>query len=597
MAGARHTRPYVQRKTPIRRDPILRSAIFALVTYAIGLIPFYFLTPVHQALPALFLSAPAAIIRATPSPEPTSTRTSATTPVPRDGADTVSVPAPKASPSPKPLAVTPTVVPNDSRYAFLLLGYGGNGHDGAYLTDSMMLVIVDPGNKSLTLLSLPRDTWVPMSFNGTDEVYNKINTAYAFAMDSTLYTDRLDRYSGAHGAGTFSSDTVSHLLGVPIRYYLGMDFVGFRDMIDAVGGVDVNVPDGFAARYPINDNASINAGWTTVRFVKGEQHMNGERAIEYARARETIDNVAEGTDFARSRRQRLIMEAFKARLLEPGGLIHLPQLLAIASQHVDTNYGVPGAAALSQLVLNWKSVKIYQTALTASNYLSAATGPDCTYALTPASENHDWGQIQQFVQRLWNSPATGAAIGNTQIVVENDTGVPGVAGQLTTVLASEGYDVAAPTTGAERPTTEILDRSAKGQPLVVDQLKKDLGFANITVSTEPQDSGDYIVVQLGREDVGINGLQPLVSTDPVSSSVGILTFGQWTSAPCSAPPPTARQVVSPVVVRHPTTPVGSRTPQPSATGEPRKVETPPPTKEPAGRPTPPPTKVVANTRR
>jgi LCP family protein required for cell wall assembly len=575
----------------------MRSAILALVTYAIGLIPFYFLTPVHLALPNLLGFAPATVVARTTA-TPVASPQSNATPKPRDGADTVSVaaPGPLATTTNKPAVAVPTPKEGDQRYAFLLLGYGGGDHDGAYLTDSMMVVIVDPAQKTLTLLSLPRDIWVPMSFDGSSAVYNKLNTAYAFAQDETLYTDRLPRYSGAQGPGTFTAETVSRLLGVPIRYYLGLDFSGFRQMIDSVGGVDVNVPDSFSARYPANDDPSVDASWMTVRFSAGPQHMTGERAIEYARARETIDNISEGTDFARSRRQRLIMEAFKTRLLQPGGLIHLPQLLSIASQHVDTNYGVPGAAALSQLVLDWKNVKIYQTALTADNYLSEATGPDCTYTLTPAEDNHGLEKFQQFADRLWNDPATGVAIGSTKVVVENDTGVPGVAGQLSTVLASEGYQMGEPTTGSLRTTTTILDRSANGVPLVTKQLQKDLGFDNMTASGEPQSDGDYVVVQLGHDDVTLHGLQSLVPVDPVYSTVGVLKFGTWSSAPCAPPTPTPRPV-APVVDHRdltPTTPTHATSP--TKVGEPGKTETPIPTRTSVLRrgstPAPKPTKAV-----
>jgi LCP family protein required for cell wall assembly len=307
------------------------------------------------------------------------------------------VPSPTA-----PSAATAT--PADDRYAFLLLGYGGGGHDGAYLTDSMMVVIVDPSQKTLTLLSIPRDSWVPFSFDGTTWIYNKINTAYAFAQDPSSYPNRLDRYKGPTGPGTFASDTVSHLLGIPIRYYLALDFEGFRQMIDAVGGVDVNVPDSFAANYPANDDPSVNPGWTVVRFTKGTEHMNGERAIEFARARESIDNPSEGSDFARSNRQRIIMQAFKARLFQFGGLIHLPQLLAIAAKHVDTNYTIPDVASLSQLVVGWQDVRFFQTALTTANYLEDATGPYGAYIAVPNSPDHSWAQIQAFTRRLWNDP-------------------------------------------------------------------------------------------------------------------------------------------------------------------------------------------------
>lgn len=98
----------------------------------------------------------------------------------------------------------------------------------------MMVVIVDPQQKTLTLLSIPRDSWVPLLFDGKTAVYNKVNTAYAFAQDPSLYPDRVSRYTGPQGPGNFAMDTVSRLLGIPITYYLGLDFQGFRDMISAV---------------------------------------------------------------------------------------------------------------------------------------------------------------------------------------------------------------------------------------------------------------------------------------------------------------------------------------------------------------------------
>ncbi|HLZ07623.1 MAG TPA: LCP family protein, partial [Chloroflexota bacterium] len=342
--------PEITPRPVVRRSRIWRPAILVLVVYALGLIPFYFLTPVHDALPKLLNPADSLALSAN-NVSPTRPTPSKAEVQKKVGADSVSIAAPTTE-NAQDAAAIPSELANDTRYAFLLLGYGGAGHDGAYLSDSMIVVVVDPDRKTLSLVSIPRDSWVPMTFDGKTAVYNKVNTAYAFGRDSTLYPDRLPRYDGDRGAGVFAADTVSRLLGVPIRYYMGIDFVGFRQMIDTVGGVDVEVPATFSARYPANDDPSIDASWKTVRFTKGPEHMSGERAIEFARAREAIDNLDEGSDFARSRRQRLIIEAFKQRVLQPAGLIHLPQLLGLASTHIDTNYSIPDVAGLSQLVLD-----------------------------------------------------------------------------------------------------------------------------------------------------------------------------------------------------------------------------------------------------
>lgn len=456
----------------------------------------------------------------------------------------------------------PTKQASDPRYAFLLLGYGGGAHDGAYLTDSIMVVVVDPAQKALTLLSLPRDLWAPMTFNGQTSVYNKLNTGYAFAKYTNLYPDRLPRYKGNQGGGTLVMDTIARLLGIPVSYYLALDFEGFREMIDLVGGIDVNIPNSFSASYPANDNPDIDPSWTVVRFRKGLEHMGGERAIEYARARETLDNIDEGSDFARSRRQRLIMEAFKERLTQPSAIVRIPQLLAAGSSHVDTNYTIPSAAQLAQLAADWNSVRFYQAALTGENYLIPATGPQGMYILVPDAPNQSWGNIRAFARRLWDDPELGDAMAGTEIVVENDTGVSGLGSKVSTVLAKLGYRVGAPTTGTTRINSGLIDRTGGQVPRLVAQLETDLGLQLPLSSVPKGTSRTGIVFQLGSADVALANL--VVPADPSapSSAAGIVQAGSWApEVPTVVPTPAG----TPRVVGTP------GTPSPQTTSAPRKV--------------------------
>jgi LCP family protein required for cell wall assembly len=426
---------------------------------------------------------------------------------------------------------------SDPRYAFLLLGYGGGGHDGAYLTDSMMVVIVDPNQKTLTLLSLPRDIWAPLIFNGQTAVYNKLNTGFAFAKDTSLYRDRLARYTGSQGAGTFVMDTVARLIGIPISYYVSLDFAGFRQMIDLVGGIDVDVPDSFSASYPANDDPEIDPSWMIVRFNKGVQHMSGERAMQYARAREVIDNISEGSDFARSRRQRLIIEAFKTRLTQAGGAIHIPQLLGVANGHLDTNYSVPSAAQLGQLVLDWGNVRFYQAALTNQNYLIDGNGPAGTYILVPDTTGNSWDQVRAFANRLWQDPGLGVAMANTQVVIENDTGVAGAGGRLGTALAKMGYRVGTPTTGPTQASSRLVDGTdGDGAPLLR-QLQTDLGVQVSTAPAQGAAGAGKITLQLGSDDARLASLAVPADTAAPSSATGVISGG-WSPQP-EAPEPTA----------------------------------------------------------
>ncbi len=456
----------------------------------------------------------------------------------------------------------PTKQASDPRFAFLLMGYGGAGHDGAYLTDSMMVVIVDPSQKTLALLSLPRDAWVPILFDGQKPVYNKLNTAYAFGKDSSLYTNRLPRYKGGQGAGTLSMDTVSRILGIPVSYYLGLDFAGFKEAINTVGGVDVDIPDSFSAEYPANDDPSIDPSWKVVRFRKGVEHMNGERAIEYSRARETIDNISEGSDFARSRRQRLIMEAFKTKLLTPEGLMHVPQLLALASGHVDTNYSLPSVTQFAQLAMDWRNVRFYQAALTNANYLTDTTGPEGTYILVPDSPDRSWAAVRALAHRLWETPEAGAAMANTEIVVENDTGAAGVAGRVGEVLAKLGYRVGSPTTGTAQTRSRVVDRTGGGQgKALIQQLQADLKVQLDQVTSE-KGSGS-ITLAIGSEDAGLADLAVATDATAPTSAVGITRPSSGPSA-AAAPIPAATRAPAPATTPQKTTaPTGSATPLPA----------------------------------
>lgn|GEM_PF-410799 len=526
------------------RGRVVRVAAVILTVWALALLAFFSVSPVRRSILALF--HPAAIAQTPPGirslPPPTSnTPTPAATPRANPTPNVSAIVTVQATAAPGATTVpVPVSLSGDPRFAFLLLGYGGPGHDGPYLTDSMMLVIVDANQKTLTLLSIPRDSWVPLLFDGQNPVYSKINTAYAFAIDPTLYTNRLDKYTGTNGAGVFASDTVARLTGLPIDYYLSLDFAGFKDMIDAVGGIDVTVPDSFTALYPINDNPSINAGWTTVHFTKGPDHMDGVRALAFARAREVLDNPNEGSDFARSRRQRIIIEAFKNRVLQPAGLIHIPQLLAIANGHVSTNYAIPAAEKITQLALGWKDVRIYQTALTTDNYLEVATGPDGTFAEVPSSPSHSWLQVQGFANTLWEDPAAGVAMAQTPIDLVNESGNPNLGEAVSSFLIAHGYLVGNISSATPTDQSQLVAQVDDSNRPLVQRLAQDLKLPNLATTSDNATSGRFTLV-LGGDAANLTF--PRVSDNAPTSTVGILGYGSWD--PSLANPTTGNAPTSP----------------------------------------------------
>lgn len=194
----------------------------------------------------------------------------------------------------------------DARQAnVLIMGYGGQGHEGAYLTDSLVLLHNDLGSGQSAQIAIPRDLWVQIPPDSGR--YAKINGAYAYGRGEAG-----DPVAG----GRMATTKVAQVTGLPTDRWVTIDFRGFRALIDALGGVEVDVERAFTAQYPANDDPSIDPSWIEISFAAGPQRMDGETAIRYARARYSAD-PAEGSDFARGQRQARLVAAITARLKSP----------------------------------------------------------------------------------------------------------------------------------------------------------------------------------------------------------------------------------------------------------------------------------------
>ncbi len=272
------------------------------------------------------------------------------------------------------------------RTNLVVLGYGGGSHDGANLTDSLLVISLNPSDSATTLISVPRDLWVQVPPNSGS--YAKINTAYQDGLNNGF----AGLPAGRDAGGAEAANKVSDVLGIPVSDYLTIDFTGFRDLVDALGGVDINVPVAFTAQYPRNDNPAIDPGWKVIHFNTGMQHMNGEQAIEYARARYVLDPPSEGTDFARSVRQQLLLKAILARARQPSAW---PKLLGATDALQRAIYTNLSLLELTQLTEKLDLAHAARIGLTNQNVLVDAQSGDGQSILLPA--NGDWGTIRQYV--------------------------------------------------------------------------------------------------------------------------------------------------------------------------------------------------------
>jgi LCP family protein required for cell wall assembly len=276
---------------------------------------------------------------------------------------------------------------SNNRTNLLILGYGGGVHDGAYLTDSLLVVSLLPQSHHTSLVSIPRDLWVENPYT----TQSKINAIYTVASKNNQDPDN---------GGKALTDKVSTITGLDVKHWMTIDFTGFRELIDSIGGIDVYVPDSFSAQYPNNDDAAQDASWKTVTFTQGNQHMDGETAIEYARARYVTDNLAEGTDFARSARQQIIIKAVQSQMKQ---ITTWPKLLAALDaleKSIRTNLSL---ADLMQFTLDMdlNSPQTAHIGLSVDNVLVNATASDGQSILLPQKNN--FGIVADYVQQnLYN---------------------------------------------------------------------------------------------------------------------------------------------------------------------------------------------------
>jgi polyisoprenyl-teichoic acid--peptidoglycan teichoic acid transferase len=251
------------------------------------------------------------------------------------------------------------------RVNVLMVGYGGAGHNGAYLADSIQVMSVDPATDTTTTIPIPRDLWIEGVAAYPEN--GKINEVFS----SGYVNGDLDT------AGALMVDVVSAVTGLEIDHWLSIDFQGFREMVDAVGGVTIDNPVAF--KYTTNEAQHRAGKWHSGRFKAGKIHLNGERALAYARARYT-SVVAESTDFARSVRQARIMGALRGSVGDggPGAVLPGLRLMDAMEGRVRTDLSVIDLYLLSSHLSSDRRLE-----LTEGPVLTATTNTVGQYILIP----------------------------------------------------------------------------------------------------------------------------------------------------------------------------------------------------------------------
>ncbi len=344
-----------------------------------------------------------------------------------------------------------SVKPKDkTSYNILFLGYGGAGHDGPYLTDTMLITHVDIKQNKALLVSVPRDIWVKLPTKSGQDFHAKINTLYEMGLFPSDFPD-VDQSQFTNPAKTgLVSSTLQKITGLPIDYFVGIDFTGFVKAVDILGGVDINVDRSFKDdQYPLdghekdlcgkdddfkqielylndpNANAEEKAKlfqqkpdletflknatdspqlafpcrFETIKFDAGPEHMDGKTALKYVRSRHSSED---GGDFGRARRQQLFLEAVKAKVLNIGFIPRIIPLLDQLKDHIATDIPLDATQRFASEIKDLSKYKVGHLVLSDEKYIEQTRSPEGQDVLIPKAGIDKWDQVKAWIRNTIN---------------------------------------------------------------------------------------------------------------------------------------------------------------------------------------------------
>jgi len=253
----------------------------------------------------------------------------------------------------------------------MVLGYGGADHQWGYLADSIIVASRNPELGAMTMISTPRDLVV---YNKEESVFGRINQIF-----SRWLWRKLEYDTGAKAM----SDQLTKITGLTIPYYVLLDFHGFEDIINTLGGLDINVAKPLKdVTYP-----DRNRWIMTFQVNSGMNHFSGDTALMYARSRHST------SDFDRSLRQQQILKAIKDKLiLQITSPTKIKQLYTDYTKLVKTNITLDEMIGLAQYADNMKHMFSFGFTTECSNFAYKLSHPGC-FLYTPNRDLFGWASV------------------------------------------------------------------------------------------------------------------------------------------------------------------------------------------------------------
>ncbi len=384
------------------------------------------------------------------------------------------------------VAGTPLSVDAYGHTNFLLLGQGDEEHDGVDLTDTIILASIDARTRSAAMISIPRDLYLRTEKMGA----GRINALYRDFKYWLMNNEGMTAEQAGQASMLELKKELSETFGIELHHIVKVDFVAFVEVVDALGGIDIEVPeDLYDPEYP-----GPNYGYQTFSILEGPQHLDGETALKYARSRHST------SDFDRSRRQQQLLQALGEKAKSDGTLSspsRITSLLRIMDQHVATTLTFREMVTLAKLGASIDQSKIVMAQFNIEGPAGFLYPPPRDQfagasVLIPTS----WDEVHTFMHLILTKRPL--FLDDVAIDIYNAGAVSGTAGYLARELNLYTLNVGdiANYEGDDRPTSEIMAPASHEQTARI--LGGLLGITDI--ATLPRSStGTTIQILLGED--------------------------------------------------------------------------------------------------
>lgn len=382
-------------------------------------------------------------------------------------------------------------VEGDGRINILLLGRGGLGHEGPDLTDTIIVVSINPINKTAGMVSVPRDLYVNLQNYGSMKINSVFYTGKQQALSKFSEINKKSIKQAEDQGLKLTEQTVENVLGIPIHYNAIVDFNGFKKAINTVGGVDINVPKA------VKEQMRIDGKPYMLDVKKGMHHFSGFEALAYSRSRHTS---ARG-DFDRAERQRLMVLALKEKVLSAGTFSNPTKIAKLMDQFgssVHTNFSINDIKKLYPIVKDIDDNKVKSIGLADPPHMFLTTGMIGGLSVVlPIAGQDNYEDIHYYIRNALRDSFLEKE--DAGVVILNGTGTPGLGLTKAEELRSYGYRVTrvdnAPSTNYA--STQLIDMNHRDNKYTRHYLEKRL---NLTSNTNLPDgsikvgTNDFVII-------------------------------------------------------------------------------------------------------